>query len=158
LVIGMGRIGGGAYDQLVSAYAGRIIGIEHDAARVDFERGRGRNVLVGDATDTDFWSSLKAGRHLELLVLAMPNHHSNLYAAHQIRNLGLACTVVAVARYPEEEADLGALGVQAFNMYSQAGAGLARCALAVDGQGEQPQPVSGPASGDLESREGYAAG
>jgi predicted Kef-type K+ transport protein len=149
LVIGMGRIGGGAYDELAPTYDARIVGIEHDPAKVDTERARGRNVMVGDATDTDFWNSLKAGRHLELLVLAMPNHHSNLYAAHQIRNIGLACPVIAVARYPEEVEELEALGVQAFNMYAQAGAGLARYALASDGiSGSPTLPGGQPAGGD----------
>jgi predicted Kef-type K+ transport protein len=172
LVIGMGRIGRGAYDQLAPSYGGQIIGIEHDAARVDAERAEGRNVLMGDATDTDFWTSLKAGRHLKLLVLAMPQHHSNLYAAHQIRNGGLDCLVVAVARYPEEVEELEALGVQAFNMYSQAGVGLARCALAAGapsaGGTAAPQPpgsdalrtdpaAGGPPGKDT-GRERYAPG
>ncbi len=129
LVIGMGRIGGGAYDELAPLYENRIIGIEHNPARVDFHRERERNVLVGDASDTDFWYKLKRDRHLELILLAMPNHHNNIYAAHQIRNLGFNCKVVAVARYADEVKHLAELGVIAFNMYAEAGAGLAQHAI-----------------------------
>ena len=129
LIIGMGRIGGGAYDELAPLYENRVIGIEHNPARVDFHRERGRNVLVGDASDTDFWLRLKRDRHLELILLAMPNHHNNLYSALQLRNLGFTCKVVAVARYADEVKQLAELGVLAFNMYAEAGAGLAQHAI-----------------------------
>jgi predicted Kef-type K+ transport protein len=129
LVIGMGRVGSGAYDDLAPVFDDKILGIEHSAERVDTLRGGGRRVLLGDATDTDFWSKLKAGNHIELVVLAMPSHGSNIYAARQIRNLGVQCTVVAVAKFPEEVEELAGLNVPAFNMYSEAGSGLARQAL-----------------------------
>ncbi len=129
LVIGMGRVGSGAYDDLGPQFNDKILGIEHDAERVDDLRSSGRRVLLGDATDTDFWNKLKAGNHMELVVLAMPSHGSNVYAAKQIRNLGVQCTVVAVAKFPEEVQELAALNVPAFNMYSEAGSGLARQAL-----------------------------
>ena len=134
LVIGMGRVGSGAYDELSSLYGEHILGIEHDAQRVDSQRAAGRNVLLGDADDTDFWSKLKAGDTIELVVLAMPNHGSNVYAAQQIRNLAIACEVVAIAKYPKEVEELAALKVPAFNMYSEAGGALARHALAILGQ------------------------
>lgn len=129
LVIGMGRVGSGAYDDLAPVFNDKILGVEHSAERLDALRGAGRRVLLGDATDTDFWSKLKAGKCIELVVLAMPSHGSNLYAARQIRNLGVKCTVVAVAKFPEEVEELSGLDVPAFNMYSEAGSGLARQAL-----------------------------
>jgi hypothetical protein len=53
-----------------------------------------------------------------------------MFAAHQLRNLGLDCQVAAIARFPEEVEELAALGVcSAFNMYEEAGAGLVRRAL-----------------------------
>jgi predicted Kef-type K+ transport protein len=133
LVIGMGRVGSGAYDDLGPVFDDKVIGIEHSPERVDALRGAGRRVLLGDATDTDFWSKLKAGKHIELVVLAMPSHGSNVYAARQIRNLGVDCTVVAVAKFPGEVEELAALNVPAFNMYSEAGSGLARQALSAHG-------------------------
>jgi predicted Kef-type K+ transport protein len=126
VVIGLGRVGTGAYDDLQSRYGDQIIGIEHDASRVDAQRAAGRKVLLGDATDTDFWNQLKASQHIELIVLAMPNHHNNVYAAHQIRNVGIDCKVVAIAKFPGEVSELDALNVPSFNMYSEAGQGLAR--------------------------------
>lgn len=126
LVVGMGRVGSGAYDELAFVFNNRILGIEHDPVRVDEQRAQGRNVLLGDATDSDFWLKLSAGRDMELIVLAMPNHHNNVYAAHQIRNVGLNGRLVAIAKYDAEVRELAELNVPSFNMYSEAGAGLAR--------------------------------
>jgi hypothetical protein len=105
------------------------LGIEHNAEKADAGRAAGRNVKVGDATETYFWNTIKASNGKELIVLAMPSHHSNVYAAQQIRNAGLTCHVVAIAKFAEEVHELDALGVPSFNMYSEAGSGLARHAL-----------------------------
>ncbi len=130
VVMGMGRIGTGAYDELQKIYGGDICGVEHAPERVDFNRGKGRNVILGDACDTEFWLKLQKDIQLELVILAMPNHHGNMYAAHQLRNFAFDCQVAAIARYPEEVEELSALGVcTAYNMYEQAGAGLVRTAL-----------------------------
>jgi Trk K+ transport system NAD-binding subunit len=129
LIIGMGRVGSGAYDELEMVWPGQVLGIEHNAAKADFERAAGRNVKVGDATDTDFWNTIKASNGKELIVLAMPSHYSNVYAAQQIRNAGLDCQVVAIAKFGEEVGELDELNVPSFNMYSEAGLGLARHAL-----------------------------
>ena len=130
VVLGMGRIGTGAYDELQKTYGKQICGVEHAPERVDFNRGQGRNVILGDACDTEFWLKLRKDIKLELVILAMPNHQGNIYAAHQLRNLGFNCQVAAIARFPEEVEELSAIGVcTAFNMYEQAGAGLARSAV-----------------------------
>lgn len=129
LVIGMGRVGSGAYDMLEPLWPGRVVGVEHIEEKAHELQASGRKVLVGDATDTDFWSGVRQGAPKTLIVLAMPSHHSNVYAAKQIRQAGLACEVVAIAKYEQEVQELAALGVPAFNMYSEAGGSLARHAL-----------------------------
>jgi predicted Kef-type K+ transport protein len=129
LVVGMGRVGSGAYDQLAPLFDHKVLGIEHDPARVDQHRSQGRNVLMGDAADSDFWLKLSTGREMEMIVLAMPNHHNNVYAAQQIRNVGIQGRIVAIAKFHAEVEELAALNVPSFNMYSEAGAGLARRAL-----------------------------
>lgn len=130
IVFGMGRIGSGAYDELAKTYGRDICGVEHAPERVDFNRTQGRNVILGDACDTEFWLKMQRDEKLELIVLAMPNHQGNMYAAKQVRNLGFRCSVAAIARFPEEVEELSAIGVcTALNMYEQAGAGLARSVL-----------------------------
>jgi hypothetical protein len=56
--------------------------------------------ILGDACDTEFWLKLRKDIRLELVILAMPNHQGNMYAAHQLRNFGFDCQVAAIARYP----------------------------------------------------------
>jgi hypothetical protein len=97
---------------------------------VDFNREQGRNVYLADACDTEFWQKLRKDLRLELVILAMPNHQGNMYAARQIRNLGFNCQVAGIARFPEEVEELSEIGIcAAYNMYEQAGAGLARKAM-----------------------------
>lgn len=129
LIIGMGRVGTGAYDELSKTFGHQIIGIEHDEQRAALQQSKGRNVLVGDATDTDFWSKLRLSTAKELIVLAMPSHNSNVFAAQQIRSVGIDCQVVAIAKFHEEVEELAALDVPSFNMYSEAGTSLARHAI-----------------------------
>jgi hypothetical protein len=130
VVMGMGRIGTGAYDELKKIYGAELCGVEHAPERVDLNRSQGRNVILGDACDTEFWMKLRKDIHLELVILAMPNHQGNIFATHQLRNFKFDCQVAAVARYPEEVEELAAIGVcTAYNMYEQAGAGLVRTAL-----------------------------
>ena len=130
VVFGMGRIGTGAYDELTKVYHNAVCGVEHAPERVDLNRSQGRNVILGDACDTEFWLKLKKDRNLELIILAMPSHQGNIYAVHQLRNNNFDCMVAAIATYPEEVEELNELGIcTAYNMYEQAGAGLARQAL-----------------------------
>ncbi|MCF8103849.1 MAG: cation:proton antiporter [Desulfohalobiaceae bacterium] len=130
VVFGMGRIGSGAYDKLRQFYGNEICGVEHAPERVDWNRSQGRKIVLGDAGDTEFWLKLRKDINLELIVLAMPNHQGNVFAVHQLRNLGFDCMVAAIAKYPEEVEELSGLGIcTAYDMYEQAGAGLARQAL-----------------------------
>ncbi|MBB5022805.1 cation:proton antiporter family protein [Desulfurispira natronophila] len=130
VVFGMGRIGTGAYDELVNIYGENVCGVEHDPARVDRHRAAGRNVVLGDATDTDFWLRLQMDPYLEFIVLAMPSHCGNIFAAHQIRNLGISCQVAAIAKYPDEVEELHQLGIcAAYDMYEEAGSGLVQHAM-----------------------------
>jgi predicted Kef-type K+ transport protein len=129
LILGMGRVGTGAYDELHPVWPDQVLGIEHNRERAESLRTEGRQVAVGDATDTDFWNMIKASQPKDLIVLAMPNHNSNIDAAEQIRKAGLACQVVAIAKFSTEVQELAELGVPSFNMYSESGASLARHAL-----------------------------
>ncbi|MDP4949082.1 MAG: cation:proton antiporter [Burkholderiaceae bacterium] len=129
LVVGMGRVGAGAYDALTTTFSHQVIGLDHNPSRVDEHEEFGRRVLVADASDTDLWANLRKSKRLQMIILAMPNHHNNIAAAEQVRALHFESLLVAVAKFPEEVEELAALGVTSFNMYSEAGLGLARHAL-----------------------------
>lgn len=124
-VLGMGRVGSGAYDDLVRHYGEVVIGVETDAKRVGSHRELGRRVIQADATDPAFWHRLERV-NVELILLAMPAHDSNMYAAGVLQESDYQGQVAAIARFPDEVQSLTNAGVHiAFNMYAEAGAGFA---------------------------------
>ena len=130
LIIGMGRVGMGAYETLIKEREGKVLGIEINPNRAQELRRRGLNVKVADATDTDFWDMVKINAPVEeIILLAMPNHHNNISAAKRIKASGLTCNVVAIAKHENEVEELCNLGVPSFNLYREAGEGLGREAM-----------------------------
>ncbi|UJF21961.1 cation:proton antiporter family protein [Shewanella sp. OMA3-2] len=125
LIFGMGRIGSGAYDELRLRFDGEILGIEHKQELVDFHRNQGRNVVQGDASDTDFWEKLERAPNLELVLLAIPNHVGNVFAVEQLKKLNYKGKISAMVQYEEDADILIAAGVNsAYNLYEAAGAGF----------------------------------
>ena len=63
LVLGMGRVGSAAYQQLELEHGLNVLGVEHDPARVTALEKRGIDAIEGDATDTDFWDRVMRRAH-----------------------------------------------------------------------------------------------
>ncbi|MCZ4335822.1 cation:proton antiporter family protein [Shewanella colwelliana] len=125
LILGMGRIGSGAYDELANKFDGEILGIEHKQELVDFHKDAGRNVVKGDAADTDFWEKLDKAPNLELVLLAMPHHIGNQFAVEQLKRLDYKGKLSAIVQYSEDALSLKDSGVHSvFNLYEAAGAGF----------------------------------
>ncbi|GIU18352.1 potassium transporter Kef [Shewanella colwelliana] len=125
LILGMGRIGSGAYDELANKFDGEILGIEHKQELVDFHKDAGRNVVKGDASDTDFWEKLDKAPNLELVLLAMPHHIGNQFAVEQLKRLDYKGKLSAIVQYSEDALSLKDSGVHSvFNLYEAAGAGF----------------------------------
>lgn len=125
LILGMGRIGSGAYDELREQFEGEILGIEHKQDLVDSHKAKGRNVVQGDAADTDFWEKLERVPALELVLLAMPHHAGNMFAVEQLNKLSYKGKISAIVQYSEDAAALKASGVHSvYNLYEAAGAGF----------------------------------
>lgn len=125
LILGMGRIGSGAYDELAAKFDGEILGIEHKQDLVDYHKSLGRHVVQGDASDTDFWEKLEHAPNLELVLLAMPHHIGNLFAAEQLRRLDYKGKISAIVQYTEDGESLKESGVHSiYNLYEAAGAGF----------------------------------
>ncbi|MDH3665066.1 MAG: cation:proton antiporter, partial [Alphaproteobacteria bacterium] len=127
VVFGMGRVGSAVYDAIMQESPDRVLGVDQDEANVQDHLRTGRNVVVGDGTNPDFWSrSPNLSRQLKWVVLTMPSHPANLAAAAQLRELGFAGRIAATTKYPDQAAELEDLGVElAFNIYAEAGAGFA---------------------------------
>ncbi len=127
LVFGMGRVGRAAYDEMRPHVESQILGIDLDETAVEQNVKAGRRVVLGDATNPEFWSRLD-GEHMEvtMILLAMPNHTANIIAARHLRDRGYSNPIVATALYPDQADHLKENGVnEVFNIYAEAGAGAA---------------------------------
>jgi len=129
-VFGMGRIGTNAYDFLRSKYGETVVGFDFNEKTVKKQRDAGRNAIMGDASDADFWERMRAGGRnagLQLVLLAMPNHMANMYAVKQLGLGGYSGMIAATGMFDDEVQELKDAGVHAaFNLYSEAGSGFAK--------------------------------
>jgi len=126
VILGMGRIGEGAYDMLQQYYPDLVLGIDTDLDKIQHQIESGRAVIQGDATDSDFWEKLAPSKDLKLVLLAMPHHHGNQYALKQLKSGEFNAKIAAIAQFADEAEKLKRLGAdEVFNLYNEAGAGFA---------------------------------
>lgn len=124
LILGMGRTGTAAYDQLLGSYS-RIVGIDADTYRVAGHVQAGRNVLFADVEDAGFWRGLRIAQ-LQGVILAMDNLEAKVSAARALRAKGFHGPIVAHALYEDHVQRLKSAGAtQIYQTMSQAGIGLA---------------------------------
>ena len=125
LVVGMGRVGSGAYLAMQETYADKVCGIDADIEQVNNHQLAGRHVILGDAEDIDFWHDVDVNK-LRLIMLAMPSLSDMQQAVKFLNESDYKGTIAAVAKYDDDCATLKAAGVdQSFNFYAEAGAGFA---------------------------------
>ncbi len=130
LIFGMGRVGAGAYDIMRERYRERVLGVDYDADAVKAHEAVGRHVILGDATDNDFWEKMLPDK-IRMVMLAMPSHEENMLVAEQLRSYGFGGQIAATAKYDDQVEELKRAGVHAaFNIYAEAGAGFAEHACA----------------------------
>ncbi|WP_101757031.1 cation:proton antiporter family protein [Oceanicoccus sp. KOV_DT_Chl] len=124
LVMGMGRLGTGVYDYLHAGYNDTLVGFEESLVKVKEHTKVGRRVLVGDASDRDLWQRLSISQ-VKQIFLALSNHRETVLVTNLLRESGYDGVIAAVAKFDDNLEELKALGVIAFNFYSEAGAGFA---------------------------------
>jgi predicted Kef-type K+ transport protein len=127
IVIGMGRAGVGAYDMLHEKLEGFVLGIDYNPEKVKRHSSAGRNMLITDVTDPDFWQRLPVPDGVvQMIVLAIPNLDAMLLVNQKLQETGYQGQVAALARYDDEVEALNKAGLDfAFHIYREAGAGLA---------------------------------
>lgn len=124
LIMGMGRVGTGAYDFLTGRRL-RVVGMDSDPGKVHKHVHAGRRVLYADAEDSGFWQRLDTGG-LRAVLLAMPDLEAKKIAATRLRRHGYRGLVTATNMYPEEVDVILAAGVDStFNYFEEAGVGFA---------------------------------
>ena len=129
LIVGMGRVGSGAYDTVESQYNLRVCGVDTDKTKMPQHQAAGRRVLYGDAEDADFWEGMQT-THYKLVMFTMPSLSEMIDAVQQLRIAGYQGKVAAVAKYEDEREAMKAAGADVvFNYYAEAGAGFAEHTL-----------------------------
>jgi predicted Kef-type K+ transport protein len=124
LILGMGRTGTAAYDQLEGTYD-RIAGIDADTYRVSGHVAAGRNVLFADVEDAGFWRGLRMS-NVEGVILAMDNVEAKTSAARALRHKGFSGPIIAHALYEDHILRLKTAGAtHIYQTMNQAGIGLA---------------------------------
>ncbi|MBF0359121.1 MAG: cation:proton antiporter [Magnetococcales bacterium] len=127
LILGMGKVGQAAYDEILKQSKGKVLGIDVDENVVVQNTLYGRNVVFGDASHPEFWSLFTDGHEgVKMILLAMPNQKANILVADNLRNHGYKGALVATALYPDQEAGLKEHGItDVYNVYNEVGLGVA---------------------------------
>ena len=129
LVVGMGRVGTGAYDSLRDNLGKRVCGVDVDELRVIAHCNVGRNVIQADTEDPEFWEHIDLSK-IELIMLTIPTHEDIVETTKQLKHVVYRGKVSAIAHYEDEKKLLLAAGVDVvFNFYTNAGAGLAESSV-----------------------------
>jgi predicted Kef-type K+ transport protein len=128
LVFGMGRTGTAAYDQLQPAM-GEVVGLDADPYRIREHQQSGRQAVMADAEDADFWRGVDLGA-LEVAVLAMDALEAKRVATRQLRARGFRGPIIAHALFADHVALLRADGAdEAHLTLHETGRHLATLAL-----------------------------
>jgi glutathione-regulated potassium-efflux system ancillary protein KefC len=124
VILGMGRVGTGAYDSLEPQWGQEVLGVEELESRVARHISEKRRVVTADASDPDFWFRLNLNE-LKLIMLALTNHRENMLVAELLRSMGYRGELAAVVRHEDHAREMHAAGISAFNLYGEAGSGFA---------------------------------
>jgi predicted Kef-type K+ transport protein len=127
LILGMGRVGTGAYDELTSRHGSICMGVEMREETADHHQRHNRNVITGDATDSDFWERILDTGKVQMVLLAMPHNKGNQIALDQLRSRNYQGKIAAIAEYQDQVDGFIEQGVDAaFDIYREAGSGFAK--------------------------------
>ena len=125
LIVGMGRVGSGAYDYLRQQHE-NIVGIDSDPGKIESNIRAGRRVAYADAEDPSFWQLLNIDR-LRAIMLAIPDLQAKLSASRELRRRGFTGLLSATHLFPEEHDLIIDAGCDVtYNYYTEAGVGFAR--------------------------------
>lgn len=131
LVIGLGRVGKGAYSALNNMVGSEVWGMDADPVRIDKLKKMGYQVLVGDGENIDLWDNLALDT-IELILLALPSTEDIKNITHQLQNAHYSGKVASIARYEDEREKLIEAGSdKVFNFFTEAGTGFAEESLAL---------------------------
>ncbi|GAB3110239.1 cation:proton antiporter [Aestuariicella hydrocarbonica] len=125
LVIGLGRVGSGAYQSLYQEVGDRVWGMDADRERIRKQKEQGMHVFFGDGEDADLWETLDTSS-IKLILLALPTIEDSINVCRQLQSAIYCGQIAAIARYEDERMQLLESGIdKVFNFYTEAGTGFA---------------------------------
>ncbi|WP_088328555.1 cation:proton antiporter [Lacimicrobium sp. SS2-24] len=129
LVVGMGRVGKGAFLALSEVLGEQVWGMDADRDRVERQQALGMQVMLGDGEDADLWDNMDL-RGTNLILLALPSTEDIRHIHDQLRKAGYKGQLAAIARYEDERIEMIQHGIDhVFNFYTEAGTGFAEESL-----------------------------
>jgi len=139
LIIGMGRTGTAAYEQLTK-HLDHVIAVDADIYKVASHREAGRNAVFADVNDAEFWRGLDISL-LNAVIVAIDGIEAKEFAVRALRQIGFVGPIVSHAlseQHIDRLADSGA--THTYLTMNEAGIELARLA---EKALEQENSVSG---------------
>ncbi|GHE83377.1 cation:proton antiporter family protein [Thalassotalea profundi] len=125
IIIGMGRVGMGAFTALNTHNPGKVWGLDTDKDKVQWLNNNNILAYTGDAEDVDFWENINLDS-IKLVLLALPSMQDSMSITTQLKRLQFQGKIAAIARYDDERQELEEFGVdKVFNFYTEAGVGFA---------------------------------
>ena len=129
VVLGMGRVGRGAYDAL-DAQGAAVVGVEENMSNVVRHQADGYHCIHGDASDRDFWERTGLAQR-DFILVSLSSHREHLLVAELARALGFTGTLAVAARFADEAEELEAMGCVAYYRYEGIGRDFAMHSLDV---------------------------
>ncbi len=125
LIVGMGRVGTGAYHEASRDLPDRICGLELDPKRAQGFREQGLSIICGDGDDIEFWEQIPLDK-INLIMLALPSVTEMKNIIYQLQQTPYQGKIAAIAQYEDQQSELISLGADvAFNYYAEVGTGFA---------------------------------
>ncbi|WP_416396104.1 cation:proton antiporter [Allohahella sp. A8] len=131
LVIGLGRVGRGAFSALYERVGSRAWGMDAKAELVMRLQASGMHVFTGDGENADLWEAVDT-EQIKLVLLALPSIKDAASILKQLRAAGFQGAIAGIARYEDDRQALLEAGVDhVFNFFTEAGVGFAEDSLAL---------------------------
>lgn len=131
VVVGMGRVGMGAYSALSKQVGSQVWGLDAERSKIDWLKSQGAQVFHGDGEDRDFWENINLVE-IQLILIAVPKVQDAINITQQLKRVNFTGQIAAIARFDDERIELEAIGIdKVFNFYTEAGVGFAEESMAM---------------------------
>ena len=131
LVVGLGRVGRGAFTALYERVGNRVWGMDSKLDHVAKLQVLGMHVFSGDGESADLWEAINIKR-LKLVLLATPSVKDSASIVRQLKAAHYKGSIAGIARYEDDRQALKNAGVDyVFNFFTEAGIGFAEDSLAL---------------------------